>query len=325
MTYTFKVTGPPIVNESTTTGRIAAPAGTPGALSGLVFPSGVYGQNNPTKTRAFATARGKALDLLAYFPSRETWAALKGSWWFTMSEYFPQEFTGNVQIGMPLFPDNGNLDTAAAGGYNTDWREWATSVKTRFPNAYVRPGWEMNITNWGWSPRDAAGAAKFKTAFQHAVTSIRAVAPGMRIIFCPNLGAGNTGVVNAMDCYPGDGFVDLFGLDAYDWDAPYTSDAACATHKTATYEWDWWLSQAKTRGKKLALCEWGLYPGSPNSGGDNPRYVRFVYEWLRANAAHIEFETYFQEEADYISSDLFAGRNPLASAEYKRQMGLMTA
>ncbi len=295
------------------------PAGTT-RPSGLLFDSGVFPMHKATVATEIDRQRGRASDVIAVFPTRDSWNSIMSTWWMD-STRIPAGFTGTLNVGMPMWPKNGNLSTAARGGYNEQWKQFARVLAARYPTAYVRPGWEMNLPGWYYAATPAT-RDQWISAFRHAVTSMRSVAPGLRIVWNPNEGAGQTGTKDAAMFWPGDGYVDIVGIDAYDWWPGYTSAANIAKHRDGEYGWNHWLNFAKSKGKKFALPEWGVAPANAASGGDNPQYIRFVYDWLKQNQEWIAFETYFQESASYIRSDLFTS-SPKASAEYKRWMSLL--
>lgn len=285
--------------------------------SGLPFDSGTYNMNRAATVTRLAAARGRRADVVSVFPSRESWENLQSTWYMDR-ERIPANFTGTLNVGMPLFPRDGNLAAAAAGRDNAQWREFARNLAKRYPTAYVRVGWEMNLPDWYYAATPA-NAAAWKRAYRQAVLSMKSVAPRLRFVWCVNEGPGN----DAARYYPGNDVVNIVGMDAYDWDPGYTTAAKIAYHRDSPFGWNHWLAFAKAHRKLFALPEWGIAPANPNSGGDNPLYIRFVYSWLKANAPAIAFESYFQENDGYIRSDLLAGRSPKASNEYRRWMTLL--
>lgn len=288
--------------------------------SGMLFDSGVYSMNKADVVTSFAQSRGAGLDVLAVFPSRETWDDLQGTWYMD-SQRIPANYKGTLNVGLPLFPQDGNLATAASGGYNAQWEKFARNLAAKYPTSYVRIAWEMNI---GWYFKATpSNKSQWIAAYRNAVQSMRKAAPGLRFVFNVNEGPGQTGTKDAREFWPGDDVVDIVAIDAYDWDPGYTTDANIANHRDSDYGWNFWLNFAKSKNKKFALPEWGIAPANGNSGGDNPKYINFVYSWLKANAPWIAFESYFQETDGYIRSDLFTGNSPKASAEYKRWMPLL--
>jgi hypothetical protein len=52
------------------------------------------------------------------------------------------------------------------------------------------------------------------------------------------------------------------------------------------------VAEAARRGKKVGVGEWGLW-----TDGDNPDYVRRMFEQFRASAAHLAYENYYNRPA----------------------------
>lgn len=287
----------------------------------LVFESGLFSMHRAAEVTRWEQQRGAEVAVIAVAPSRESWPALQNTW-FMDNERIPVGFKGTLNIAMPLWPEDGNLEDAYLGNYNDEWEKFGRSVAAKYPTAYIRPGWEMNLNDW-YFKATPENADQWKQAFIHVVNSLRKASPDFQIIFNPNLGDGQTGTKDASLFYPGDEYVDLIGVDVYDWWPGYTSEANIARHRDRDYGWNWWLEFAKQRNKRFCLPEWGIATANPNSGGDNPIYINFVYSWLKANQEWIAMECYFHESADYLRSDLFTGYNPRATAEYKRWMPLL--
>lgn len=292
-----------------------------GKVSGMKWDSGLYPMNRASEVTRWEAARGRKVDVITVFPSRESWNSLQSTW-FMDDQRIPAGYAGTLDVGMPLWPDNGNLATAKSGGYNAEWERFARSVAAKYPNAYIRLGWEMNLPGWKAAAYPAT-AEDWKTAYRHAVTSIRKGGPNLRIAWVVNEGPGQTGTQDARMFYPGDAYVDYIGMDAYDWWPGYTSEANIARHRDGAYGWNFWMDFARQHGKRFVLPEWGIAPANSAGGGDNPMYINFVYSWLNQNADNIAYESYFDESDSYIRSDLFTGTSPKATAEYKRWMPLL--
>ncbi|MDO5629521.1 MAG: glycosyl hydrolase, partial [Mobilicoccus sp.] len=311
---------PPSPSPSPTTPTpTPAPAGHYGALSGMHWDSGVYPMNRANEVTAWENNRGRKVDVITVFPSRESWNSMHSTWYMD-NQRIPNGFQGTLDVGVPLWPNNGNLATARNGGYNADWERMAREISAKYPDAYIRLGWEMNLPGWAHAAYPNT-ANDWKQAYRHAVNSIRKGGPELRIAWVPNAGRGQTGTEDARMFYPGDEYVDYIGINSYDWWPGYTTDANIRQHRDGAYGWNFWLNFAKERGKKFVVPEWGIAPANSASGGDNPRYINFVYNWMLENKEHIAYESYFQETMAYIRSDLFTGNSPRASAEYKRMMG----
>lgn len=292
-----------------------------GKLSGMNWDSGMYPMNRAGEVTKWEQNRGRKVDVITVFPSRESWNNMQSTW-FMDSERIPAGYQGTLDVGVPLWPDNGNLATAKAGGYNAEWEKLARNISAKYPNAYIRLGWEMNLPGWkaaAWANQ----SEDWKAAYRQAVGAIRKGGPNLRIAWVVNEGPGQTGTADARVFYPGDQYVDYIGMDAYDWWPGYTTEANIAKHRDEAYGWNFWMQFARDHGKKFVLPEWGVAPANPASGGDNPKYINFVYSWLEKNRDNIAYESYFQETDGYIRSDLFTGTSPKATAEYKRWMPLL--
>lgn len=290
-------------------------------IGSLIFDSGVFPMHKADEVTKWENNRGVKVDVISVFPSRESWANLQSDW-FMDNRRIPVDFEGTLNISMPLWPEDGNLEDAANGIYNSEWEKFGRTVAAKYPTAYIRIGWEMNINDWYYRATPE-NAEKWINAYRLAVTSMRKASSDFRFIFNPNEGAGQTGTEDATDFYPGDEYVDLIGIDAYDWWPAYTTDENIAYHRDRKFGWNWWLEFAKSRNKKFCVPEWGIAAANPNGGGDNPKYINFVYSWLKENKEWIAMECYFHESASYIRSDLFTGYNPKASLAYKNWMHVL--
>lgn len=277
--------------------------------SGLAWHSGVF-SHDAQQTTQFAQARGRPVDVLAVFPTRDSWATILQDWWMSPTAV-PEGFTGTLAVGVPLFPGDGSLAAAASGADDARWEELGRLIASRYPDAWVRPGWEMNIPNWPWAATPE-NVSEYKVAFRRAATALRRGGPGLRIVFNPNEGRGAS-LPDARLAYPGDDVVDVIGIDAYDWYPAYDS-GGWEEHRTKDQGWDFWANFARARGKKFAVPEWGVMTGSDASGGDNPTYIRSVLEWMGDNADIMAFDAYFEETQDYCRCAL--SLNPKAAAEY---------
>ena len=74
-------------------------------------------------------------------------------WWLS-DMAIPSGFSGTLNVALPLFPDDGSLERAASGQDNDQWERMGRLIAEKYPTAYVRPGWEMNIVNWNWRATD---------------------------------------------------------------------------------------------------------------------------------------------------------------------------
>ncbi|MEK0086009.1 hypothetical protein U1T56_22870, partial [Geminicoccaceae bacterium SYSU G07066] len=88
-----------------------------------------------------------------------------------------------------------------------------------------------------------------------------------------------------------------------------------------------WLAWAKAKGKRFSVPEWGVsdhYPGMPcaDNGFDNPFFIEKMYQFFRANAAVMAYESYFNGGGSIIPPGVHKiyppANNPAAAARYQQ-------
>ncbi|MBO3146371.1 hypothetical protein GZ176_11900 [Dermatophilus congolensis] len=295
----------------------AAPQETTGQ-SGKPWASGIF-SHNAEQTEKWEELTGQKNDILTVFPSRGSWESQLDPWWLNPGgSAIPQGYKGNLSVGIPLWPENGDLNTAANGGYADKWREFGKLVASKYPQAQIRLGWEMDLPGWYWHATDD-NKDQWIAAFQHAVTVLREAAPDLRIVWNPNAGPSQS-ISDARLAYPGDEYVDVVAMDAYDWDPAIKTEADWEKHMTEPGGFQQWIDFARQHNKKFAIPEWGVVThDGKGGGGDNPFYIKKMFELMQTNADIMDSEAYFEEpEGDYIDSSLL--KNAPQSGETYREL-----
>jgi len=131
-----------------------------------------------------------------------------------------------------------------------------------------------------------------------------------------NYGYSQVGLDPLKKLYPGDAYVDIVGLDAYDRKYFHVHDeASWQNYLHGVGGLDVWYQFAMKHHKKFSVPEWALY----NEEGDNPYYIQKMYSFFAAHAAHIAYECYFSYNARFIQSDIYpqkGSHNPKSSVMY---------
>jgi hypothetical protein len=294
-----------------------------GKRSGLPWASGAS-----SGASLLEAERGRPLDVGTTYTNR------KGSW----ADFIAS--AGNIKvvtkydipvIGMGLFPDayRGQHAQCAAGAFDGYMRQFgARLVAAGGARAVIRLGWEFNFVNkfaWGVTGTDAASAAVWKGCFRRWVTKLRAT-PGQAFTIVWNAATNGTHP-NVDMLYPGNQYVDVIGTQYFDRCPPATTEALWQKRYNkraksgAPAGLGTWLAYAKSKGKRLAIPEWGI--GGPSDscrrpGIDNPFFIRKMHAFLRANAASIAYEAYFNASLRTGSHRLAPARpNPRSAAVYK--------
>ena len=141
-------------------------------------------------------------------------------------------------------------------------------------------------------PTDRIGEQAYIDRFRETVDGLREACPNCQITWSPNTGQG--GVERAMKAWPGDNYVDIIGIDAYDWN---NEDPIRGPGQL-----DDWAQQARTLGKPVSLPEWGAH--GEQGRGDNPAFVAEVLAWAQRNRDIVKMMSYFDEPEDYIKNSV---------------------
>ncbi len=243
---------------------------------------------------------------------QSSWANLKSESGWSIGCYAPVRNSYSMTYSVPMLPADGvsTLAKGAAGAYDATFTAIAQSlVANGFSTSIVRIGWEFN---GNWQPWSAyKDPADFITYYRRIVTLMKAV-PGARFQFewCPNIG---TGYLAPDQSYPGDGYVDIIGMDVYD--AHYSvNDAVPATRwnyfVTEPYGLQWQVNFAAQHMKHLSLPEWGC---CGNNAGDDPYFINAIDAWITEYS--YLYADYWDSTAAY-NGQLSNNQYPLAGAAY---------
>ena len=284
----------------------------------LRFPDGVLDQSIIT---AAGDLTGVTYNCLGVFanPTR-TWAEWETPWMFSTiydrwDAWLAESPAHQVVMGMDLIPRSVSDDMdpltweqpCADGSYD----QYATALARNLVSygagdIVIRLGVEAN-GNWeadyvGSTPPEMSAWAK---CYDNEVTAMRGV-PGANFLFVWNPNAC-TADLPLSEWYPGNSYVDIIGVDAYDMDC--STDRSVSQEGWAAYDTDSSGSTpgnnnfpslanieafAAANGKPLSFPEWGLDTGMP----DDPAYVTDMGQMF--NSENFAFETYFDDSDDGI-------------------------
>ncbi|BFO21650.1 hypothetical protein SHKM778_80380 [Streptomyces sp. KM77-8] len=128
-------------------------------------------------------------------------------------------------------------------------------------------GWEMNGVTY--THRCGPDPEAWKTYWNRIVKTMRAV-PGQRFRFDFTPSRGRD-AIPWTECYPGDGTVDIIGMDSYDQPSGRSFDEQVRE----PYGLQAHVDFAKAHKKPVSYPEWGLF-----RNGDNPEYMRRMLAWM---------------------------------------------
>ena len=248
------------------------------------------------------------------------WSRIENPW--QLSNWKGSPYT--MIWGVPMLPcgspstqcstNVSDYDLVASGGANGYFKTLAQHlVANGFGSSYIRLGWEFNADwmGWGICNTDDSGLASwagdFVPAFRNIVTAMRSVSPNFKFIWNP-IDSSNAACSGGKleNFYPGDNYVDMVSLDAYDGIGGETSDTARWTDITngvnaggwtaeapnsvngqsfSGYGLSWLTAFAKDRNKEEGLPEWGLNDANTSAGGgDDSYFMTQIAAWIKAYA-----------------------------------------
>lgn len=160
----------------------------------------------------------------------------------------------------------GHINSGKTDAY---WREWAKDAKAFDSEVILRFGFEMNGDWFGWGQQPEAFQAAWKRV--HTIVRNEVGARNVQFMFSPNIEWDQSKKLSAIErYYPGDEFVELLGLDGYNF-----GDSHSKYHRWQSYDEVFEKSIAKmSQSKKpLILAEIGC--------ADGPRKAAWMKEFLQ--------------------------------------------
>jgi hypothetical protein len=262
--------------------------------SGLPWPSGAWLANDsPSVAASFGAWRGHPLDVVDEWSGRATWNDIVNPHWL-YSQWQGSPYTMAFGVAMlPTGDSSASIANCAAGSYNSYWKQFGSNISAYgLGHSIIRLGWEFN---GDWYPWAATQPATWVKCWQQIVTSARSTAPGLQWNWNVSRGASK-GLADPTQAYPGNAYVDMIGVDSYDWWPGATTSAGWDKQLNGTQGLNYWLSFAKAHGKPFSVPEWGNASTSVSSsaGGDDPAYVQDMAGFFQANAANLAFEANLQ-------------------------------
>jgi hypothetical protein len=223
-------------------------------------------------------------------------------------------------ISQAMVPSDAPSNWAVLGAEG-EYDQYATQlaqnlVNEGMGNSIIRLGWEANNpSNYGNAlPTDSSEYADWATYWDNIVTAMRAV-PGADFQFDWTINQYYQ-PIPLQDWYPGNNFVNIIGIDAYD-SGIYQSGLTAEQRWQDLYNEPDGLAAvaafAAEHGKPLSIPEWGLATTAVGGAGDDPTYVQGLGSFI---ATHdVEYNSYFYSAN---SEDLVYLTNaPLSLAAYQ--------
>lgn len=162
-----------------------------------------------------------------------------------------------ISIGL-----SGTLASIANGSQDATIDAFAQKAKSFGYPILLRPWWEMNGSWFAWGR-----SSDYIAAWRRYVTRIRAIAPNVSFVWCPNTIWDSASDIAPY--FPGDEYIDWAGIDGYNRNEPWTW-AGGVFDKT--------LDRIKQLSSKpVMIAETGSY----ETGGDKAAWItNFLSTWI---------------------------------------------
>ena len=279
---------------------------------------GVYrsGKNAPEQVSLYEQWLGRPITHAVDFVGRgDTWTIDNPAW--LAKRWATNPWTPVITAAMVPNADYALVD-GALGAFNNHWQKFGTQlVKNGCADAILRIGHEFNGRFYPWK---AEGKEKHFVAYWREIVKTLRKVPGQKFLFdwCPLAGVTS---VNVEAAYPGDDYVDIIGLDAYDTALPKYLGKPTERWQyqlDRPYGLVWHATFAAKHNKPMSFPEWGLTfrPKDKIGGGDNPHYITKMWDWFKTH--DIAYAAYFEDDTPSNSHRLMTDQFPKSSAEYQK-------
>ncbi len=212
-------------------------------------------------------------------------------------------FSGNLDLSVGSIYPGESFGAMANGAYDARFKKALKIINDNWGSKktiFLRFSHEFNGNWYNWSVT-SANAEDFKRAFRHfhALVQSELVAKGKdaKVVWSPNDASKSNARAEAM--WPGDQYVDVVGVDSYDWwphrdESNWTSALNARDSNGDPRGIELWRQFAQAHGKPLAFPEWGC---DPSGVYDNPYYIKKMNEYFRQHAGtgpgQVLYEIYF--------------------------------
>jgi hypothetical protein len=289
----------------------------------------VYPANGIANLEMLSNLTGATYNCVLLFNNdKPTWSDWVWPWWVTppsadtaWNSWLQAAPGRRIIISQPMVPEDAPANWEALGAAG-DYDSYATQlaenlVANGMGNSIIRLGWEANAQA---DPEnqlgtDASTYADWAQYWDNIVTSMRAV-PGADFQFDWTVNQ-YWQPIPFSEWYPGNNYVDIIGIDAYDTGMDQTYASPEQRWLDLYNEKDGLAALAAfaaANGKPMSIPEWSL--GTPAIGGanDDPTYVQGLGQFIAAN--DVEYNSYFYGGTG--NNLVYLPNAPLSVAAYKQ-------
>ena len=265
-----------------------------------------YTGSSTQSLAAFSKLAGVPVNCAVVFNySNKDWAAWSDPWFTRPSQngtdwaqwVRADPSARRIVVTQEMVPDDVPADwrvLGARGAYDQYARNLATNlVKAGLGHAVIRLGHEMNTTTYHDSLGTDPGQYRDWADYWARIARVMRAVPGAHFLFDWNVNAGYRNIPLA-SYYPGNGVVDMIGIDLYDTGMPgnprqpSTRWASLASEAGGLAQI---VNFAQAQDKPLSFPEWGLVSAKTSGIGDDPTYIADIAGQIKNNP--VVYQSYF--------------------------------
>jgi hypothetical protein len=273
----------------------------PGGISLGVYQGSFYNHGNTSGIDSEAALIGRWPKVMMWYPNAaEKWPFERAKCDYAFSHGALPHLTWEW-FGISYSSINSGAHDAYIDSYAQACASWGKPILMRVFH-------EMNGNWYSWNL--GQGAAAHKAAWQRIVTHFRnRGASNVRFFWCPNEGGTYDSALQA--AFPGDAYIDMVGIDGYNW---------------GTTNGGWHSAEQIFRGKYNLLTSWSTKPfgvgetGSREAGGSKAAWVAQARDQLASNVPRLTHVTLFDDNFGGFS-DWRLNSSQTALDAYKQLVG----
>jgi hypothetical protein len=114
-----------------------------------------------------------------------------------------------------------------------------------------------------------------------------------RFVWNPDASAFGSQGHSVTAAYPGNAYVDVIGLELYDWNWGPPETTQAAWKHTFLPQLSTAARFARSKRKPLSLDEWGVVITHHHGFGDDPYFIKQMIEWMKSPSNDVAYESYF--------------------------------
>ncbi len=282
------------------------------------------GAQNPSLYNAFEQMVGHRTEIIHWY---QPWGAnySNGSWYQSELDVEAMQAAAN-RGAIPMITwepwgqingkDVSRVRNIATGSFNDYIDAWAIGIRDYGGPVYLRPFHEMNNSSYPWAyGQNGNTATDLVNAWRHLHNRFeQAGATNVIWVWSPNT---ENSLVKYTDIYPGDSYVDWFGIDGYNGGDVYPEWWGGWVTPNEIFYWSLISIDQINASKPIMIAE----TATVEQGGNKADWIEELYVNLPATYPRIRAVLWFNEDWGKNQADWKVDSSPSALEAYRNSAG----